>query len=239
MNEIAVYMNAVNAMEDLCLRQEPSLIYTWSLPQYDLTVDLTSQVDPQYRFSAWGLQMTVVDAIERGFTPLIVTFFWRGVRKGVVQINYRLLSDHIDGPSVGDASLEAIDMASNMLNGTSKPPFQTPYQIEIRPTYNGVSMSAREIFQIALDVMVAGSEQGINTPVDHNLGSYFMVWTARRDPQTGQPLLRWRQVIKAMKLLTRWMVALDHFGEVDVEILKAGDSVARIRLQQPADAAVQ
>lgn len=47
----------------------------------------------------------------------------------------------------------------------------------------------------------------------------------------GQSLLKYRQLIKAMRILWRWMVGRERFGEIDFELQRHGAKIAQGRIQ--------
>ena len=238
MNEIALYMNAIVAMEELCLKDNTGIVeYAWSLPQFDLAMDMTTQTDRQTRFPEWGLLTTVAAVASTDFTPLLARFTWQRERVGVMQIMFRLDSDDLGGASSVNTSLVISDGTGNMTNGTTKSQPRAPYRLGIHPTYDGRPLTARQVFDRALRTMVSGSERGIDTVVDRFEDPGIEVNSAR-DPVTGELLLKWRQVIKAMRMLARWMVARNRYGEVNVEILRDGENIGRVRLKQGTGTAV-
>ena len=238
MNVIALYMNAIVAMEELCLKRNTGITeHAWSMPQYDLAMDMTSRTDPRYRFPQWGLLTTITAAASRDFTPLLARFTWEGERIGVMQVAFREDLERFGGAFPGNSSFMVSDVAANVTDATSETPLQTMYRLEIRPTYNGRPMTSRQVFDRALRVMVSGSERGIHAVVDGYEDPGIEV-TSRRDPATGELLLQWRYVIKAMRILTKWMVAMDRFGEIYVEILRDDDTVGEVRLKQGVGASV-
>lgn len=47
----------------------------------------------------------------------------------------------------------------------------------------------------------------------------------------GQSLLKYRQLIKAMRILWRWMVGQERFGEIDFVLRRHGVKIAQGRIQ--------
>ncbi|MCJ1455180.1 hypothetical protein MMC28_005534 [Mycoblastus sanguinarius] len=225
-------MNAVACMEDMCLQGgQAYIVRTWVLPQYEVKVHIATTGNALY--AAWGLQKTVAASIEGGFWPIVGRYFWRGQSKGHVDIGYRSISDNITEVNQGDINLVYPDLSINATGGIGTT-LEAP-QLEIVPHYRGLPMTARQVFGTALGVMVAGAEGGPENPCPGFANAEFEV-EPELDAQ-GQPLLEYRQLIKAMKILTRWMVAKRYYAEIDIKLRRDGLEIAQARLKQPASTA--
>ena len=232
MNDIAVYMNAVAAIEELCfmdqdedLRDEPPR--AWSLPKYDLSFDIWTR---EVRFAVWALPLTVGASRHVGYWPISDIIRLRGAYEGRVNIQYRRLSNSstITG-NPGDQSLNS--SAANVPTKTNELDVALAAgQLRVIPRYNGAPMSTHDVFTRALNAMVQGAENGPNAPCNGIPGVRGFDITPERDEQ-GQSLLKYRQVIKAMRILTRWMVAMERFGEIDFVLEGNGVIIARGRIQ--------
>ena len=232
MNDIAVFMNAVIAMEDLCfidqgadLRSRPPR--AWSLPQYDLSIDIWTA---EARYAVWALQLTVAVSHSVGYWPVIGKIFLHGVPEGRWNFQYRRESKRstIIG-NVGDLSLNS--SAANSPNTTTDLEVSlTAGQLRVIPRYNGASMTTYHVFSKVLAVMGVGADTGPEEPCNSLSGVGGFAITPEVDDQ-GQSRLKYRQLIKAMRILSRWMVAQERFGEIDFELQKDGVKIAQGRIQ--------
>lgn len=204
MNEIAVCMNAVAAMEDLCFMDQGAVLdqppRAWSLPQYDLLLDtLTGQV----RFAVWALQLTVAVSYQVGYWPIIGKIFLHDMPEGRVNFQYRVLtnSSTFTG-NVGDLPLNSSGSGFPTTTTTLGVAL-TAGQLRVTPSYSGASMSAHDVFSRVLAVMVVGAETGPESPCNGIVGRAGGIAgidiTPERDEQ-GHSLLKYRQLIKAMRI---------------------------------------
>lgn len=233
MDEIAVYMNAVAAMEAICLQYQgrDRIDGIWSLPQYDVAIRMSAEERPPDRIAAWGLQRTVGVAVGVQFWPVTGRFLWHGLDQGLVVLGHREAARGGVGVGAEDVSLtvDDRDLVNDTSTATMGTQLQATHQLAIVPTYRGVRMTATLVFATALAVMVAGAEQGPESACTgfHDPGVQLV---PERDAR-GRPLITWSQVIKAMRLLTRWMVAQDRYEEIDLRILRDGRLIAKGRLK--------
>lgn len=108
-------------------------------------------------------------------------------------------------------------------------PLNTP-QLRVSPMYNGLPMTAKDIFTIALSVMVLGAEQGPKTACVRIRGDAFDMVPIF--DSHGQSLLKYHSLIRAMRLLTRWMAAMNRFGEIDIELIRDEVTIGVGRLKK-------
>ena len=102
-------------------------------------------------------------------------------------------------------------------------------QLEVIPKYNGQTMATKDVFAIALDVMVLGAEKGPAEPVSRITTRTFdmlPIYDAH-----GQTELRYKALVKTMRILMRWMVAKKRFAKVDVELVRDGVVIVLGRLK--------
>ena len=102
--------------------------------------------------------------------------------------------------------------------------------MRIIPRYNGVPLSARAVFGTAINVMVIGAENGVDT---------YVIRLQRAEVEImgevdtgGEPLLSYKSVIRAMSMLMSWMVAMGRFGEVEVEVRRYTTLIGRVRIKK-------
>jgi len=152
-------------------------------------------------------------------------FLWDGIQKGDGRIDYGLSGDQIGAVAPLNASLKVLDLNTDTAYATSGHPLQDRHTLEIRPAYGRASMTASRVFRTALEAMLKGAERGIDRQLSEYSTEYFEIFS-RFDRGTRQPLLRWRQVVTAMRLLTRWMVARDRFAEISFELYRDGGLIA-------------
>ena len=103
-------------------------------------------------------------------------------------------------------------------------------RLRIVPRYNGVPLSARAVFGTAIDVMVIGAENGVDT---------YVIRLQRAEVEIlgevdadGEPLLTYKSVMRAMSMLMSWMVMMDRFGEVEVEIRRDTLLIGKVRIKK-------
>ena len=253
LNEIALYMTTVVSLEDLCFRDQSSTVpgdpgvpftspTTWSLPQYNVIIEISSQ---QVRYAIWGLQLITGNARKVGFWPTIGRFFWRGQFAGRVDIANKnnplppsedsLESDvkHGNVTEVAVTRPTRTAASSDILsNSTAAFEFVDGARLTIVPTYNGLQLSPRAVFGAAINAMVFGAENGPDTYCTHLQRSEVEI-IGLTDAR-GEPLLKYKSVIRAMGMLTSWMVAIDRFGEIDVQIRRDATLVGTARIKKRA-----
>lgn len=103
-------------------------------------------------------------------------------------------------------------------------------QLEVIPTYNGQPMSVEDVLGIALAIIVFGAEKGPAEPVSRITTAMFDM-IPMFDLQ-GQTSLKYRALVKTMRVLTRWMVAKKRFEEVDIELRRDGVVIGIGRLKK-------
>lgn len=232
MNDIAVFMNAVTAMEDLCfidqgadLRSQPPR--TWSLPQYDLSIDVWTA---EARYAVWALQLTVLVSYHVGYWPVIGKIILHDIPEGRWNFQHRLeskLSTSIG--NVGDLSLNS--SAAIYANTTTDLEFSLAAgQLRVIPRYHGALMTTYHVFSRVLAVMGVGADSGPEEPCNSISGVGGFDITPEFD-ERGQSRLKYRQLIKAMRILSRWMVGQQRFYEVDFELQRDGVKIAQGRIQ--------
>ena len=251
MDEVAAYVIVVTALEDLCFRDQSATIpgyphvpfrspATWSLPQYNVVLEISSQ---QVRYALWGLQLATGNLRKGGFWPVIARYFSRGIFAGRIDFANK---DHplppmdessLVGGNWSNASDETgrnstvlIKPTDRFINTTTAIDIGAGARLTINPVYRGVSLSSRTVFGAAIDVMVLGAEYGPDT---------YCLMLQRAGVQIvglkdadGEPLLKYKSLIRAMSILMTWMVAMNRFGEVDVDILRDSTLIGRLRIQE-------
>ncbi len=239
MDEIAIYMNAVTALEDLCFRDQSAHLpgyphNTWSLPQYDLYIEVSAQ---QVRYAIWGLQLTAGAVRKAGFWPIIGRVFWREDFAGRVDVAN--CDFPLDSVELVDRKQGRGDVRSNgtvgvggsgiFLNSTVAVDLLDTARLTIVPRYDGAAISARSVFGTAINVMVLGAENGPNTYCLRLVRPEVEVVTEY--DAGGNPLLKYKYLIRSMRMLTTWMVEMDRFGEIDVDVRRDGILIGRARIR--------
>ena len=248
-------------MEDLAFMDQsaelPSMpLRSWSLSAYDVSIDIVSTT---VKWAVYGLQITerMISSAPVAFQPCIGKFFWQRQYEGRVRFLREStpptsflrarragMENNSDWSGVFNRSLaEGAGGAEDSLR-TADPDDSTVFSngsmgemstlstphLRVAPTYNGLSMTAKDTFTIALSVMVLGAEQGPKTACARIRGDAFdmnPIFDAH-----GQSLLKYHSLIRAMRLLTRWMVAMNRFGEVDIELLRDEVTIGLGRLKK-------
>lgn len=169
-----------------------------------------------------------------GYWPIIGKIFLHDMPEGRVNFQYRVLtnSSTFTG-NVGDLPLNSSGSGFPTTTTTLGVAL-TAGQLRVTPSYSGASMSAHDVFSRVLAVMVVGAETGPESPCNGIVGRAGGIAgidiTPERDEQ-GHSLLKYRQLIKAMRIVSHWMVAKKRFGEVDFELKRDGVKIAQGRLQ--------
>ena len=236
---------------------------SWSLSRYDVSVDIVST---SVKWAIYGLQMTerMISSDPMEFQPCIGKFFWqrhyegriRFLREDTVPTSSlrrrragmednlslngsfnRSLAEEAGGAE--DLLLTADPDDSTVLSNGSMVDMSllTTPQLRVAPTYNGLPMTAHDIFTLAISVMVLGAEQGPKNACPRIRGDAFDMIPIF--DSHGQSLLKYHSLIRAMRLLTRWMVAMHRFGEIDIELIRDDVTIGLGRLKRyNADSAV-
>ena len=248
-------------MEDLAFMDQsaelPSTpMSSWSLSQYDVSVDIVST---SVKWAVYGLQMTerMISSAPVAFQPCIGKFFWQRQYEGRVRFQRRdtiptaflrargtgmenssdwngsVNRSLAEGAGGAEALLWTADpddstILSHGSIGGILPP-NTP-QLRVAPTYNGLPMTAKDIFTIALSAMVLGAEQGPKTACARITGDALDMIPIF--DSHGQSLLKYHSLIRAMRLLTRWMAAMNRFGEIDIELIRDEVTIGLGRLKK-------
>ena len=248
MNEIAIYMTTVTALDDLCFRDQSAPVpdyphipfqspVKWSLPQYDVYLEISSQ---QVRYAVWGLQYAAGALLKAGLWPVIGRFFWSGQFAGRLDFahkayplppegtNHDIVGDK--SAAVGTESTASAVQTGTFSNATMVVGLFEGARLSIVPIYGAASLSARAVFGTAIDVMVLGAEHGPDT--------YCLrlqragVEVIGESTAAGEPLLKYKSLIRAMSMLMPWMVTVGRFGEVDVQIRRNEVLIGRVRFQK-------
>ena len=198
-------------------------INSWSLPQYDIIVNVAST---RVQWAIYGLQLTVkiISGTPVAFQPCEGRFFWQRSYQGRINFMRRgtgptsLLGAHqatkSDAPDLKTffnkslAGGAGADEGLNAILWTADPDISTiadnnsnseltnlhSPQLQVVPTYNGLPMTSNSIFAIALAKMVLGAEKGPQQACTGiRDGSFDMVPIL--DTQ-GQSLLKFHSLIK-------------------------------------------
>ena len=253
MNEIEVYMTAVIALEDLCFRDqnEPVPGYPpvpfrspskWWLPQCSIYLEVSSL---KVRYAVWGIQLTAGGIRKAGLWPVIGRCFWDEQFAGRVDFANKRhpLPPDDDVQLLGKNASERIHkskrksttviQSSNVLrNATTAGDMDETGRLTIDPKFNGVALSPRIVFGAAIDVMVLGAEYGPDTYC-LLLHRAEVEVVGKRDA-AGNALMMYKHLIRAMSMLTSWLVRINRFGEIDVRILRDGVLIGTARIKKRA-----
>ena len=249
MNEIAIYMTAVTALEDLCFRDQGASVpgnphvpfrspASWALPQYHVYSEISSQ---QVRYAIWGLQLATGDVRKGGFWPVIARYFWRGEFVG--RLDFANQGNPLP-PLDEDASIDekqsittsdrggqtaATKFPGISFNATAAVDPVDGARLTIVPTYRGVPLSPRAVFGAAINAMVLGAEYGPNTYC-LTLRRAEVEIIGEKDA-TGEPLLKYKSAIRAMSMLMSWMVMMNRFEEIDIQIQRNTVPIGKARIR--------
>ncbi|KAL6718192.1 hypothetical protein ACLMJK_004280 [Lecanora helva] len=251
LNEIATYMTAVTALEDLCFRDQSSTVpgypnvpfaspATWYLPQYNVLIEVTSL---QVRYAIWSIQVAAGNARRVNFWPMIGRFFWRGEFAGRVDFTNkgRPLPPTGDNVMIGGeqpsatSSLKGSPSAAAsrsrlLLNSTAAVDVFEGARLTIVPTYNGVPLGSRDVFGAAINAMVLGAEYGLETYCLHLQRGYVEI--IGKNDAAGEPMLKYKSVIRAMAMLASWMARMNRFGEIDAQIRRDDVVIGTARIKK-------
>ena len=123
-----------------------------------------------------------------------------------------------------------IPSSSVLRNATTPIDIIATGRLTIDPNFNGVPLSPRAVFGPAIDVMVLGAEYGLDTYCLLLHRAEFEV-VGRRDA-AGNALMMYKHLIRAMSMLTSWLVRMNRFGEIDVRILRDGVLIGTARIKK-------
>ena len=247
LDEIALYMTAVTALEDLCFRDQSEPIpgnpdvpfrspSSWSLPQYDIYLEISSY---RVSYGIWALQLTTGDVAKAGLWPVIARCFAWGEFAGRLDFgNRKFPLPPMDAivPVVGNSSNVSTNAAGltgwsdRNLNSSLATGLVDGARLTIKPTFNGVPLSPRAMFGTAIDVMVLGAESGPNVYCDGYQRSGLEIVGAK--DAAGQPLLKYKSLIRAMSILMGWVVSVNRFGELDVDIMRNSILIGTVKVRK-------
>ena len=250
MSEIALYMTAVAALEDLCFRDQSATIpgypdvpfqspSKWSLLQYNVYLEVSSE---QVRYAIWGIQLTTGAIRKGGFWPVIGRCFWDEHFAGRVDFANKqyplppeesgILGNEKQGNATNHSKVKLtapIKSSDIFLNSTAAVDTLDAARLTIVPTYRGDPLSPRAVFGTAINIMVLGAENGPETYCIRSQQAEVEI--IGENDAMGEPLLKYKSVIRAMSMLTSWMVAMNRFGEIDVEIQRNAILIGRVRIK--------
>ena len=251
LDEVGVYLTSITALEDLCFRPQSALLpdyphipfqshAKWSLPQYDVYLEISSQ---EVRYAIWGVQYAAGALRKAGLWPLIGRFFWRGEFAGRLDFaskrfplppegieHYLAGTDRRGNVEVKGESAAAAVKTGVSFNSTMAVSQYEGARLSITPIYRGVALSARAVFGSAINIMVLGAEHGPDTYCLRLQRAGVDVIGERS--AAGEPLLKYKSVIRAMGMLMPWMVTIGRFGEVDVQIRRDEVLIGRVRIER-------
>ncbi|KAL8854467.1 MAG: hypothetical protein Q9221_000738 [Calogaya cf. arnoldii] len=136
----------------------------------------------------------------------------------------------IDLGRVPAVNIEAIKETMTLeVDDPSPPPVVGPaglgvrHELELIPGFTGIDMPIYDVMLTILKVMVRAVEEGPEAFCDNIVMPHFVL---RSELVEGQRVLKWGQVSKMMRVLARWMVWRDRYGEVSFLIKRDGDLIA-------------
>lgn len=140
---------------------------------------------------------------------------------------------NVRGVHAENATLTEIDddASTSFKSAVTSTRLQAHHEVKLKPIYNGVPMTAGQALGTILELMVVGDEDPDG--LCHSIIMPGFTLTLRRDSGTGNPLLNFRQLVKMLRVLTRWIVAKNRFEELDFLIERDGNIIATGRLKQP------
>ena len=233
---------------------------SWSLPQYDVRIYVRS-TRVRWAIYGLLISVPAIGDARIAFRPCLIFLFLRGHEEGLIKFAHRDdpfsrraisrtgVSDVISplkpslnssGDDVSGVAADTFDsllyvddpepstLASNSSRHGNRP-LSVP-QLRIVPRYNGVPMTSQSVFIAALSAMVLGAEKGPDTLCPRVTADEWEL-TPIIDV-TGRSTMRFRSLIKAMRLLTGWMVAMNRYGEIDVELQRAGAVIGTVQLRK-------
>ena len=251
LDEIGIYMTAMTALEDLCFRAQSAPLpdyplipfqspVKWSLPQYDVYLEVSSH---QVRYAIWGVQYAAGALRKAGLWPCIGRFFWRGEFAGRLDFGSKRfplppdkMEYHLAGADRG-GNVEVKGKPAAAATNTGISPNTTMVvglyegaRLSILPIYRGVVLSARAVFGSVIDIMVLAAEHGPDTYCLRLQRAGIEV--IGEESAAGEPLLKYKSIVRAMSMLMPWMVAVNRFGEIDVQIRRDEVLIGRVRIER-------
>ena len=232
---------------------------SWSMRQYDVRIDIRS-TRVRWAVYGLLTGVALVNDARIAFQPVLVYFFWHDHEEGLIKfmrrdgpfarraINRPGESDvpshlepslNMSAHGVDGAAADALDTLLYIADPDSSTPGSnsshlrvTPLsrpQLQVVPTYNGGPMTSETVFVAALGAMVAGAEHGPGEPCPRITGDTLKIVPIF--DAGGQSVMKYRSLIRAMRILTRWMAANQRFGEIDFEVKRDGAIIGTGRLK--------
>ncbi|KAI4219014.1 MAG: hypothetical protein L6R36_008621 [Xanthoria steineri] len=216
---------AVLTLEELCfnLRQSRRIEGEIRIPGGDTALSLVSDEQPPYRFAAWAVQRIFEEAHRLHYASITSSMEWHGSPVGQILLQ-RDASSLTKSPEVagGNSTLKADDSVPSSVIVPAG--LGARHELRLLPGYTGIDMPMFDVMLTILKVMVMGVENGPEAICQDIVMPHFILRPERG--AMGQPVLRWGQVIKMMRVLARWLVAQNRYGEVSFMIKRDGALVA-------------
>ena len=187
-------------------------------------------------YAIWGLQLTAGDVRKAGLWPVIARFEWQGEFAGRLDLGNRKFplppmdAVSLVGDGISNVTTALLQWNDTVLNSTLATGIVDGARLTIDPRYKGVPLSPRAVFGTAIDVMVMGADFGPGVYCD-GLSQPGVEVIGMKDA-AGQPLLKYKSLIRAMSILMSWMVNMERFGEIDVDILRSEVLIGQVRIQK-------
>ncbi|KAI4100015.1 MAG: hypothetical protein LQ339_005682 [Xanthoria mediterranea] len=221
LNSGVVSIVAVLTLEELCfnLRQSRRIEGEIRIPGGDIALSLVSDEQPPYRFAAWAVQRIFEEAHRFHYASITSSMEWRGSPVGRIQLQ-RDASSLTESPEVagGNSTLKADDSVPSSVIVPAE--LGARHELQLLPGYTGIDMPMFDVMLTILKVMVMGVENGPEAICQDIVMPHFILRPERG--AMGQPVLRWGQVTKMMRVLARWLVAQNRYGEVTFMIKRDG-----------------
>ncbi|KAL8878922.1 MAG: hypothetical protein Q9192_008343, partial [Flavoplaca navasiana] len=217
---------AVNALETLCfdLRIPGRIDGFWSdIAGSDIEMGLVSVEQPPYRFAAWAVQRTFEAAHRLDYVSLKSFIIWQGRTVGHILFAHKPPDASMRvSETAGDNQTLTIDDPSPP-RAVNPAGLQAQHRLQLVPSYTGAVMPLYDVMLTILTVLVVSIEKGPDTPCENIVLPRFIL---RSERIMGRTVLTWGNVFKMMRILVRWLVGQDRYGELSFLIKRDGNPIA-------------
>jgi len=237
-----MYLNAIKVMSILAVQDQRKTweAFYWTLPEYNVCIFLIPSAASgtpsglQTRFAVWCLDYVMNSiSISRRYNPLIAELCWQDVKVGEVSI------ERTPQPtsSIAATSLPQRNVrfgnSSSLLNATkdlnSLSDLGESFVVFF---YNGVTLNSVGTFLSVLAVMKTSANEGADSrcpglTVDGPETVSFQIRSEK--DQYGNPLLRYRHVIRLVRKVAFKMVSNHKFAEMFIVLELNGVKAAEAK----------
>ncbi|KAL8651223.1 MAG: hypothetical protein Q9226_004794 [Calogaya cf. arnoldii] len=218
-----VFMTAVIALEGLCfdlrVDSRQQIRQAFSIRGNNVCTSVVRDEVPPYRFAAWAVQRTVEASHRSNYASIKSHMRWHGQPVGQMDL----------GPVPAENTEAAAEELTLKVEDSSPPSANVAaglgarHELQLIPGFTGIDTPIDVVMLTILKVMVSAVQEGPEDFCDNIIMPHFVL---RSQLVEGQRVLKWGQVSKMMRVLARWMVRQDRYGEVSFLIKRDGYLIA-------------